>query len=274
MPYRMGDYICVLECEPGKRLAKRIEADGTVSDYDGGYLVRGEHVPVDGLDDLADALEALAGDPTRCIVRGAAKDGAEGEWVRRLCKDPKDPAEGVAAFEEAEHHWVCLDLDASIVALDPADPRAAVAAWRESLPAPLNTCGMVFHMSAKAHLYPYLRGHAWIWCTRPVGDRALRAWYGAHDFDPALAQAVQVHYTADPVWAVGTDPFAGRRVHRFDGPDADIVWDAPAPKRPAVALSGAPAVGADASVLDVLGPAVDHEGRRWLLCGALGGVWR
>lgn len=269
-----ADFITVLECEPGRRLAKRIAGDGTVEDYDGGWLYRPSRIELAGLADLGDLLEALSGDPTACVIRGALIPGAQSEWVPRRSKEQEDRE--APDFEAAAHRWVCLDLDASTVALDPADPRASIAAWRATLPSSLATCGMVFVLSSKASLFPYLRGHAWVWATEPVDDTTLRAWCAANDFDPSLARAVQPHYTAAPIFVEGADPYAGRRVHRFEGPDAEIDWSvAPAPARTAPAPhSSGPSVAPDATVLEVLGDARDHQGHRWNLCGALGGVWR
>lgn len=268
-----ADFVTVLECQETHRLAKLYTDPGLAPlDYSAGFLYRAEEIPIESLSDLGLLVEALASDSTRCVIRGRLRPGAA-EWVPRRSSDKH---EHEPDFEAAPHRWFCIDLDASIVALDPADPRASIEAWRASLPPALANAGMVFQLSAKAHLFPYLRGHAWFIATDPVDDATLRAWYVAHDFDPALAQAVQIHYTADPVFEGCADPFEGRRVYMFEGPPADIDWAlalrpgvARTPAR--VAPEGAPA---DGGVLDVLGPAIDHEGHRWFLCGALGGVWR
>lgn len=268
--------VTVLECEPGKRLAK-LYSDPTQKpdDYDAGWLFRPSHVIVESLSDLGHLLEALATDSTGCVIRGALREGALSEWVPRRSDDNKH--DELADFEECARHWVCLDLDSSTFALDPATPRASIEAWRASLPVPLNTCGMVFQLSAKAHLSPLLRGHAWIWCEAPVGEDKLRPWYVANGFDGALAQCVQVHYTANPIFPVGvSDPLEGERVHCFDGPPAAIDWAAVSSTatRASVDARTMPDVPADADALAVLGPCHEHEGHIWYLCGALGGVWR
>ena len=273
-----ADYVTVLECKPGQRLAKQIEADCTVSDYDAGWLFRPTQVPITTLDELAALLRVLADDPTCCIVRGRLREGACAEWVPRRSAEKPGRDDPDFESEPTGHRWFAIDLDVSPVMVDHTNPQAAIEEWRAGLPECLREAGMIFQLSAKAGLVPYLRGHAWFLATTPATDAQLKAWVLAQGFDDSacLAQAVQVHYTANPVLADGaTDVLVGKRVFSFDGPEAAIAWPDPrAVVERAVPRSEGPAVPASAGVLAVLGDANDHAGRRWFLCGALGGVWR
>jgi len=278
----LTDFVTVLEAEPGKILAKRYtDPTAKPAAFDDPFLYRNTRAAVDSLDELAEVLALLASDPTACIIRGARIPNADGvldEYVPRRCNEAKFGSDGVT-YESAAHHWICIDFDATTGLLDPKDVRGSIEAWRRTLPAPLNACGMVFQLSASAHLYPYIRGHAWVWSAAPVEDGPLRRWLSAIDSDPALAQSIQLHYTADPIFPDGiADPLAGSRLHLFDGPNAVIDFEvAPAkadPVRALVQLNAESVSSGQSDLLDAIGPAVDHEGRRWHLCGALGGVWR
>jgi hypothetical protein len=221
--------VTVLECTEGKRLAKLIDTAGRVHDYDAGFLFRASAVEVPTLEALATLLRALDTDAGACIIRGAKRPGGA-EWTPRRMHDREDLE---ADFEACPRAWLCLDLDASTVTAGTDEPtmRAAIGAWRGTLPPCLREAGMVFQLSSKAGMVPYLRGHAWFMLTCAVEDPALRAWLLAQGFDDSacLANAVQVHYTAGPV-GDGV-PWSCERVYAFVGPDAVVdVTDVPAPE--------------------------------------------
>lgn len=273
----MGVAITILECEPHERLAKLFRADGTIEDYGRAFLVCATVIACDSLAALYETLQGLEDEPTMCIVRGAPKPGAEGLWVHRRCRDESaDPGTEVA-FEACAREWLCIDADDSGVPLEDGNWEKAIAEWRATLPEGLRDAGMVFQLSAKAHVWPFLRGHAWFLLDAPAADAPLRRWAIASGFDHSLYNPVQPHYTAAPLFASGTDPLAGRRLYLFDGPPGHLELEVVPERTTSVVLSatsdGAHA-GEYAAVLDAIGLAAEYQGRKWHICGALGGLWR
>lgn len=203
----MTDFVTVLRCAEGKRLAKLYtDISQPPDDYDAGYLFVPTTEPVSSLEDLHRLLVDLAVLPEYCIVRGAVHPDAEGQAVRRLAKDR--PGECDAAFSPAAHHWLALDVDESSEPYTRDDLLGCVQRWREtSLPAGMRYVPLVWQWSAKAHLSPTVRGRAWLWGSRPMTDDEARRFCKAHGFDPALANPVQPHFTARPIFeGCGPDP--------------------------------------------------------------------
>jgi hypothetical protein len=202
----MTDFVTVLQCAEGKRLAKRYTDPGLPpDDYDAGLLFVPTTLPVASLEDLACLLLELADMPDVCIVRGAVHPEAEGVPVRRLAIDR--PGECDAAFSPAAHHWVAIDVDKSDETFLIDEPEECLRRWRTSLPAGLYCDDIIWQWSAKAHLSPTVRGRAWFWVNRPVDDELARGFCKAYGYDPALNNPVQPHYTARPIFPAGVpDP--------------------------------------------------------------------
>jgi hypothetical protein len=283
---RVSETITLLTCEPGRRLAKRYTPESVKPDaYDGGDLYQAASVEIADLADLFELLEGISEDASVCVVRGAIHpDVSEGEWVRRLsqARGPNHPeGECEAAFLASAHRWLAVDVDESATPFDVTRVRESLDAFRETLPPELRTAAMIWQCSAQAHIAPNVRGRAWFWLTHEADDRALRRWADFHGFDHSLYTPVAPHYTAAPVFANGAaDPLAGNRLHWFDGTEATLdLTVAPTRERAEPTGTGdagpgdpyTPAVNA---ILGVLGDATDHEGSRWHVLGALGGVLR
>jgi hypothetical protein len=203
----MTDFVTVLQCAEGKRLAKRYTDPGLPpDDYDAGLLFVPTTLPVASLEDLACLLLELADMPDVCIVRGAVHPDAEGVPVRRLAIDR--PGECDAAFSPAAHHWLAIDVDKSDETFLVDEPEACVWRWRRHcLPAWIWDADMVWQWSAKAHLSPTVRGRAWFWLPEPRDDGWARAVCKRAGWDPALCNPVQPHYTSRPVFPPGVaDP--------------------------------------------------------------------
>ena len=278
--------ITLLTCEPGRRLAKRYTPASVKPDaYDGGDLYQAASVEIEDLADLYELLEGIADDPSVCVVRGALHpDMAEGEWVRRLsqARGPNHPeGECDAAFLSSAHRWLAVDVDESATPFDVERVRESIEAFRETLPVELRTAAMIWQCSAQAHISPNVRGRAWFWLTHEAEDRSLRRWADFHGFDHSLYTPVAPHYTAAPVFSNGAaDPLSGNRLHWFDGTEATLdLTVAPTKERaepvgPGETDESDPYAVAVNAILGVLGDATEHEGRRWHVLGALGGVLR
>jgi len=150
----------------------------------------------------------------------------------------------------------------------------------------------VFQFSASQHLSPMVRGHAWVWLKEPTGNVPLARWATRNGIDPATFHAVQPHYTADPLFLEGdADPLAPRALVCLDGSEAveldlteaDYAEGALASqggqRLQGVELeeigdpSDAPgAAEARSAVARQLAKAFEGPGKRWDLCGHIGGA--
>lgn len=277
------DFVTVLYCADGKRAAKRytdpfVPPDG----FDAGYLFDVEEAPVSSLADLAALVEKHRRNPRVMFVRGRYVGGAPAKSVQRLCRPRPDAP---ATFTAADHRWVMVDLDKGGPPYDPADPRGSVQRWRESLPPGLRDAEMLFQFSASAHISETVRGHALFWLDAPVGDGQLRAWASARGLDRSLYNPVHPHYIADPIFDGCADVMNGSRAPMtFAGNPAraaDILsFPATAATR-ALAVNEVelgdpvetpPYLAAATGLFGVLGDPADHQGHRFPLVSALGGL--
>ncbi len=277
------DFVTVLECAPGKRAAKLYTDPWQApEDYDAGWSYDAYTIPVASLKDVAELIESLRHEPRAMIIRGRLRDGVSPQGVNRRCRDRAD---GPGSFEPADHHWVMVDVDKTSAPYDAKDPRGSVERWRTSLPDGLREAEMLFQFSAGAHRSETLRGHALFWLDAPVGDVQLRAWASARGFDRAVYTPVQPHYVADPIFEGCADVMNGSRAPMlFAGKPASardiLTFQAGASvnasaTRPVVVgdVDQSPRFArAKASILEILGDPADHPDRKWLMCGALGGL--
>jgi hypothetical protein len=237
--------------------------------------------------------------------------GAGGERVRRVSKVPKDDPTITPPFRPAARQWAAIDVDESTTPYDPEDPEGSAAQWFEDVGARLGIKACVWQWSSSAHRSPTVRGRAWVLLDRPHTDLEMRAWAGTWGIDDSHYTAVAIHYTAAPKWekhcdACGgpgngpcaecngsgvvpdsdADPLAGRRLlvlgDPSDGPCVLLPGEGVAVEaRPALTAldleANAEAVHDDPraqALLQSLPLASECHGRKWPLCGALGGVWR
>jgi predicted P-loop ATPase len=90
---------------------------------------------------------------------------------------------------------------------------------RRTMPACWREAACVYRLSASAgvHGWDKVSLHLWFWLDRPVYDKSLKAYAKREGFnDSCLFSAVQVHYTADPIFVGMTDPVA-ERLGRLSG---------------------------------------------------------
>lgn len=130
----MSNRITVLQAR-GPRLAKTIQADGSLLPYaDARHFDMGEEA-VQNLLDLAELLHALAPRPDLAIVRAAIADPARVRGVRRLLHP--DPETGDAATLRAvPQPWAALDMDGlpAPAGLNPRDLAGCAEVLRAALP--------------------------------------------------------------------------------------------------------------------------------------------
>lgn len=190
----MTDFITILTSR-GPLLAKRWTADGIVG-YDRAKHFTYETLGVDNIRDLSAALAELEARPTSCVIRGRPNTDAGADTTTTRDLDH---------FDEAPHHWVCLDVDSWPDGAATSAPAAAVEAFVDrALPAEFRHASYHWQLSNSAgapgseHL---LKAHIWFWLSEPRTGAELDAWARALRLpvDVTVFRTVQVHYTAAPV---------------------------------------------------------------------------
>lgn len=288
----MTDSLTILECIEGKRCAKLYrDVAQKPEPYDAGFMFTPHRVEVANLAELAEQLEGLRSQPRCMVIRDALRADAQlsplGLVARRRVDRPGDPA----PFEHAPHHHAMFDADATAAPFDPADPIGSVQRWRAQLPPPLRNARGLFQFSASQHLSATVRGHLWVWLAEPLGNVPLARWSIRNGLDPAVFHAVQPLYVADPLFAEGlADPLDRALVHlpgaelcTLDLLESDFedrgALDNKGQRLSSVALEevGEPslepaAVEARAMIAKQLARAFEGPGKRWDLCGHVGGA--
>lgn len=105
----------------GPRLAKTLEADGSIRAYGDARIFDLAAFPAANLADLEPVLQHLLERPDLCVVRGAIADPARVQSVRRLlhrCPHSGDEP----TLREVPRRWVALDMD-GLPAPEGLDPR-------------------------------------------------------------------------------------------------------------------------------------------------------
>jgi len=225
------DELIVLRHVGKSRLAKLIKGKPgsfDVEGYDDAAKFTWKARPIHGVESIAMELEALAGDFSACVIRGAIKDGSRHKSeVNRRQHVGKDGIAGDWDHHAPGRRWVAFDVDKLPLPpeLQPAGERptraevAAIAAFaRDSMLDEFRPAACAYRLSASAGLHGWadISMHLWFWLDRPVYDLSWRQW-AIGRVDPSFFKAVQPHYTADPIFADIRDPLFGLRVGMLDG---------------------------------------------------------
>ncbi|MEI6159720.1 MAG: hypothetical protein WCP77_07800 [Roseococcus sp.] len=204
----------------GPRLAKTLEADGTIRAYGDARTFDLAAIPAACLGDLAAVLHQLLERPDLCVVRGAITDPGRVRSVRRLlhrCPQTGDEP----TLREVPRHWVALDIDElpAPEGLDPRDLAGCAAAVRDVLPAPFHEAALLVQASASHTIKPGLQLRVWAWLSRPITGGEGKQWLrGSIGLDLSTLNAAQVIYTAAPILAAGVaDPMPAGRLHLSTG---------------------------------------------------------
>jgi hypothetical protein len=228
----------VLTCASHKIATKIIYADGRVIGYDKLRYFHYKYCEIDSLDDFAKlALEWLATQPNRFIIRGQLKPGLSG-WQRRLWHDDVKSGDP-ATIECPPRRWIVLDVDAARV---PA-----------GLAAPDKVAEAGYHIRDNL-LPPYFRGVRCVAAATPSSGRkgpctahlrlffvlkeaadneALRLWsVGLSEkfkaIDPTVMRPMQPIYTARPIFRGCSDPVPSwGRVRILDGFEEEVASELP-----------------------------------------------
>ncbi len=142
----------------GRRLTKRVRADGTIAAYDSARTYEMFEMPVADLAALAKLLTHLLGRPDCAVVRGGIIDSTRTHGVRRRVH--ADPKTGECpTLEERARLWLALDVDGTE---RPAGVRAddlagCAAAAISGLPAAFRDVACIVQASGSHGLKPGMR---------------------------------------------------------------------------------------------------------------------
>ena len=213
------DTMTVLVTANGYRATKRFTKRGREvekEDYDAGYLFSVMSPwNITNINELSEVLTSLETIPNAFVIRGLPRSSLDvSNQVQRLNDNFEAPATG--------HHWIMIDLDKIIVPkqLSLKKNKALVIEHLvKMLPAEFHNASYHWQISSSAGIGPAgkVSMHLWYWLDKPMSDDDLKAWAkcfnlarGMKLIDPALFQAVQVHYTAAPLFVGMADPFPVR----------------------------------------------------------------
>jgi predicted P-loop ATPase len=175
--------------------------------YDCGFWFEHASLAVQDIYGLGKVLESLQSQPQVFVIRGQVKEDAPPSIKRRKKEKKGEPAH----IESQARPWAMLDADKTSVKFNREDPEASIRELVSSLPEGLKEATCFWHLSSSQHKSETLRCHLWFWLDRPYEDRELKECFKRiSGIDPSVCEAVQPHYTADPLFLEGTDPLALR----------------------------------------------------------------
>ena len=222
-----ADTLTVLRTVDGHIATKTVRAAETsgvdVIPYNAGARFTPSPVGVSDIRSLGDALARISADPRAFVIRGAlgpnrkpsSEDGTV--WRRK--------AEGAwrGYFVDVPRRWVCIDVDHIRMPKGMSqiqDPEGVVRHALAHLGAPWWTTTVYWQASSSAGLpgVEKIKVHLWFWLDQPIDNRRLRAKFrqmnkaaGYKVVDEALADSIQIHFTAAPVFQGMADPLPRRQ---------------------------------------------------------------
>jgi hypothetical protein len=224
----MSDSITILHAR-GRRLAKAVRADGEIEGYDSAKTFDLFEVEVTDLNAIESLLRRLEHRRDRSVVRGGIADPARVKGVRRLLyRDPESDDEPTLC--EVPRRWLALDFDTLPLpaGVEPEDLIGCGRTAIESLPEEFFWVRTVVQATAGHGLKPGLRLRLWYWLDRPVCGDELKHWLQCVPVDRSVFGAVQVIYTAAPIFLPGAFDPLSTRIAVIPGAEAVIV---PTPDR-------------------------------------------
>ena len=195
-----ADTITVVRAR-GRRLAKRVRADGQIDAYDSARTYDMFTRSVRDLDDLAHILATLLPRPDCAVVRGHIIDPARSQRVRRTVHIDRKTGE-CPTLEERSRSWLALDLDSADrpAGVAAEDLHGCAAAAVSGLPRAFRGVSCIVQASSSHGLKPGLRLRLWYWLDRPLSGLDCRRWLRGVAVDPTVFRPAQVIYTAAPVF--------------------------------------------------------------------------
>jgi hypothetical protein len=204
-----ADEITILRAR--RRLAKAINADGTIEPWDDAKIFDFFVNPLADLAALDLLLHELAWHRGVCVVRAAPADPAHVTGVRRLLRDHEDGE--APTLLEVPRRWLAIDVDHLPRPnwVEVTDLFACACVAVQKLPAEFRKAAFVIQATASHGLKPGIRVRLWCWLDRPVSGAELKFWFRNSPVDHTLFGANQPILTANPVFYWGAvDPLPTR----------------------------------------------------------------
>lgn len=277
----LKDIVTILTCHQKDKIATKTFSKGESGSihkksYDAGALFTHETKQASNLEDLSGILDGLSDKPNKFIIKGAVKEDAP-EVVRRKFHGND------ASFDAVARPYVMLDIDKQICPdyFDPTANPEEVVIWVQSmLPEAFRDVSCYYQFSASQGVYRPKEGgnsismHLWYWCDRAVLDEEWKRYFKSvcSPVDASLFNAVQIHFTASPIFVNMQDPLPKRGGVYKGTLDAVAVPNIPPPaeKRGVARTKAEPFVSEEdkEKCLNLFLPYY-VEGSRNRLCGAI-----
>jgi hypothetical protein len=166
-------------------------------------------VKIDGMEDLHRVLASIERDPYSAVIRGEPLPAT----LEELASRGQVPRQ-LKYFADVPRSYIMFDIDAGVEATSAdwvRDPEPALwQAIRDHFPACFHDVSFSWQLSSSAGTKrtASIKAHLWFWLDRPVTNAHLKLWAKAEAMPVDLApfNAVQIHYTAAPVFEGAPDP--------------------------------------------------------------------
>ncbi|MDU8910060.1 hypothetical protein [Aestuariicoccus sp. MJ-SS9] len=196
----MTDRLTVLESTAGIRQSKRFWGTAYTPSFQVSEKFRVSTLDVSDVKTLGDAVQFLAKQPTKVVIRGHY-DGRLDQPVRRRKEH----------FSAESRQWCMIDIDSLPWDGDLQDQDAMLRYAASQLPAEFQNTDCWYHFSSSMGIKSGIRVHLWYWLERPCSDEEMKAWLTGCAVDLSLFNPLQMHLTSNPQFIEGaTDPFPKR----------------------------------------------------------------
>jgi len=200
--------------------------------FSAGKLYIAHPLKLSGFPHLSNTLFSLTEQTTAFVLRGSLRDGID---ITKPVHRRKDIAKyqnapKTVSLQESAQQWICFDIDKLLLALldYPSDTTLKTVNPQELFDriiaqyAPeLNGVSYHYQYSSSAGWTKTntVSAHLWFWLDRPMTNPECKAFVQYINerasfqlFDPALYQAAQPHFTANPILGQGVtnDPLPAR----------------------------------------------------------------
>ncbi|WP_363348288.1 hypothetical protein [Methylocystis echinoides] len=218
----------------GPRLAKLVNRNGDISDYDSAARFQMMKVDIANLQSLFDLLSTLQHRPDCCLVHGAIVEGTNTNYARRLMRDDMKTGERATLFD-VPRRLLALDLDSVPCPdwLDPRDLEAVTRYLRKLLPEAFHGVACIGAATGSHLLKPGLRYRLFFMLDRALTGTEKRNWlkdWSKVKIDVSIFSCNQVIYTGAPIFEdISADPLPNGRLVWLDGarfvkpPSADVL---------------------------------------------------
>lgn len=219
---------------PGKRLCKYFSSATSESWQSAKYFTATE-ISLSGIEGFYSLIRESADLRNQCIIRGRLRaDADHSKPVRRQLNRQRSVDPNEEAFEDVPREWIMIDIDKLALPSQlktSTNPAASVNYAISLLPEEFRNKTCVWQLSASCCLMDdsIFSAHLFFWLSELLANEHLRLWAknvnvqaGIKLIDPALFNAVQIHYTANPIFDGREDPIKADRVGIIRGASDEV----------------------------------------------------